>query len=26
LRRLEKDMEGERRDEVLEDLGNDLPK
>jgi hypothetical protein len=26
LRRLEKDMEGERRNEVLEDMGNDLPK
>jgi hypothetical protein len=26
LRRLEKDMEGERRDEVLDDLGNELPK
>ena len=26
LRRLEKDLEGERRNEVLEDLGNDLPK
>lgn len=26
LRRLQKDMEGERRKEVLEDLGGDLPK
>ena len=26
LRRLEKDLEGERRDEVIEDLRNDLPK
>lgn len=26
LRRLEKDMEGERRTEVLDDLGKDLPK
>ena len=26
LRRLQKDMEGERRSEVLDDLGKDLPK